>query len=266
MERVASYLRHDFPGVRGWCAAHLWQLIQPIDAFQRKQGVVAPVAEIGVFQGKFFIGLMKTKSVPGNLGLDVFEKQEFNLDLAGSGDHAAFARNIVACGETVDDVEILHRDSLSITDVDILNILDRRHDGFSLFSVDGCHRVEHTINDIELAMRLTHPTGVIFVDDYYNAAWPGVQEGVAKLYLSSAPRFVPLAYSGNKLFLCHISYHDRMRRHVADFLRTEFPRTKVKDVVRFGYDCLNVGPDLTDAPVSHALWEATTPEKALVPA
>ncbi len=262
MDRVAVYLKDQIATVKGWCSSHLWQIIQPIDGFQRKLGVSAPIAEIGVFQGKFFIGLMKTKGIRGNLAIDVFSNQEFNLDFAGSGNYAEFTKNIAATGETVDDVTIMHRDSLSISDVDVLRILDRQKDGFSLFSVDGCHRVEHTINDINLAMRLTHPAGIIFVDDYYNAAWPGVQEGVAKLYLTSAPRFVPLVFSGNKLFLCHISYHDRMRRHVADFLKEKFPRTKVKDVVRYGYDCLNVGPDLTDAPIFHKLWQPA-PAKAL---
>jgi hypothetical protein len=71
-----------------------------------------------------------------------------------------------------------------------------------------------------------------------------VQEGVAKLYFSDYPNFVPLLYTCNKLFLCHISYHPRYLRHTRDFLAAQHPGTRVKRVNRFGYDCLTVTPKM----------------------
>jgi hypothetical protein len=62
--------------------------------------------------------------------------------------------------------------------------------GFSFFSGDGCHLVEHTMNDIRIAMQLTVPEGIVFVDDYTNSDWPGVHEGVARPYITARP---PLA-------------------------------------------------------------------------
>lgn len=66
-----------------------------------------------------------------------------------------------------------------------------------------------------------------------------MQEGVAKLFLTGAPRFVPLAYSCNKLVLCNISFH---KRYLVEFVRKNFTETEVRHVKRFGYDTVNVTP------------------------
>jgi hypothetical protein len=85
---------------------------------------------------------------------------------------------------------------------------------------------------------------MIYIDDYYNASWPGVQEGVAKYYLSQAARFVPLLFTCNKLFLCNLSYHACYLEKVRSFLHANFPETAVKPVRRFGFDTLTVIPNM----------------------
>lgn len=246
LDGVTEYLKTTFKSISGWCNPHLWQTIQPVHMIQQELGVSAPVAEIGVFHGKFFIGLVKTKNYPShNLAIDVFDMQKFNLDGSGRGSAEEFTNNLRRSDIPSHQVEILKRDSMSITPSSVSEIAQQTG-GFSLFSVDGCHMVEHTINDINLALDLTLPEGIIFVDDYYNANWPGVQEGVARLYLLQAPRFVPLAYTCNKLLLCHISYHDTYINGIVDFVRKHFPRTRMKKHRRFGYDTLSIFPAAND--------------------
>jgi hypothetical protein len=126
---------------------------------------------------------------------------------------------------------------MSITADDIAAI-KKRTGGFSFFSVDGCHLPEHTVNDTKIAMALTVPSGVIFVDDYYNANWPGVQEGISKLYLNEYPQFVPLVYGHNKLLLCHIGYHRIYLNLIIQNLSKAL--ISFKRVRRFGYDGLTV--------------------------
>ncbi len=251
MEELRAYLEGPFKKVEGWCIAHLWQAIEPLRSAMKGWGPDAPVAEIGVFHGKFFIGLVKTmQAAASNTAIDVFDLQQFNLDKAGEGDLARFHANLAMCGVPSEAVTAVRADSMSLARYQVEDIR-RSSGGYSMFSVDGCHLVEHTINDIHIAMELTLPHGIIFVDDYYNANWPGVQEGVAKLYLTESPRFVPLLFTCNKLFLCNISHHGRYLRAVTEHVRQHHPTTRIKSVRRFGYDTLTLTPNLLEgAPLS----------------
>ena len=244
MQPLKDYLAGPFAKIQGWCQPHLWQSIQPIHEFQAARGLNRPIAEIGVHRGKFFIGLLKTKNAPkGNLAIDLFDKQEFNLDKSGNGNAAEFEANLAECGIARESVEMMPADSLTLGDGDLRKIGETCGE-FSFFSVDGCHLAEHTLSDIRLAMPLTAPEGIIFVDDYYHPNWPGVQEGVAKLYFTDMPRFVPLLYSSGKLFLAHLSYHAMYLECVAAFVEANHSDTAVKRVRRFGYDSLTISPNL----------------------
>ena len=176
-----------------------------------------------------------------NVAIDLFDMQEFNLDLAGRANFKALQDNLKDAGIADGVVEFIRIDSLTINEIVISRLLAKTG-GFSLFSVDGCHLPEHTINDIRVAMSLTVPQGLIFVDDFLNPHWPGVMEGVAKLYFNEMPRFVPLAFGHNKLFLCHLSYHKKFLDIVMESLTKSNITFKV--VKRFGYDCVTANLDL----------------------
>jgi hypothetical protein len=245
IQDVQKYLAGPFRDIDGWCIPHLWQAIQPLHQAMVGDGVAAPIAEIGVYQGKFFIGLLKTMNAPlDNYAIDVFGLQRFNLDGSGRGDLDRLKANLERAGVDASAVRLWQTDSMSIDEA-MIGRLRETIGGFSFFSVDGCHMVEHTINDMELAIRLTLPSGIIFVDDYYNANWPGVQEGVSRFYLTRTPRFVPLLFTCNKLFLCHISFHREYLKIVEGFVRANFPETRLKRVQRFGYDGLTLTPKIT---------------------
>ena len=239
-QKLLDYLNGPFTDIAGWCSPNIWQIIWPIAVFQDTAGIKHPVAEIGVYHGKFFIGLIVTKGVVRNYAIDVFNMQEFNLDHAGQGNLEALQKNLAKSGIAGDSVEFFRTDSLTMTEKDIVHIRARTG-GFSLFSVDGCHQPEHTINDIRLAMALTLPQGLIFVDDFVNPNWPGVMEGVAKLYFNECPRFVPVAFGHNKLFLCHLSYHQKF----LDLILTSLQKSNItyKLVKRFGYENVSVNLD-----------------------
>lgn len=240
---VNDYLLNSFVNINGWCLPNLWSVIEPIHEFQVRAKVRNPIAEIGVYHGKFFIGLALTKFDCGNhYAFDVFDLQQFNLDGAGKGNLEEFKKNCFNNHLNNENVIINRVDSMTITDQQI-NKIHQETGGFSMFSIDGCHLVEHTINDFLIAMKLTCPEGVIFIDDYTNSDWPGVSEGIAKLYLTSQPRFVPLVVTSNKLIVCHISYHKILLSFIRDFFKNKRSDIRLKDVKKFGYDCLNVYPD-----------------------
>lgn len=237
-EAISAYLHGQFHKVEGWCSPQLWQLIQPIADAQDKAGVASPIAEIGVYHGKFFIGLLATKQAAShNYALDVFDLQRFNLDGAGRGNLEIFKKNIAAAGFATDSVEFVAIDSMSTTP-DMIAEIRAKSGGFSFFSVDGCHKLEHTLNDIRLAMQLTVAEGIVFVDDYTNQMWPEVQEAVVRMYLFDRPRFVPLAFGHNKLLLCHVAFHSEYLALLEQKLA--LAQTRFKRVVRSGYPSLTV--------------------------
>ena len=234
-----AYLTKGIHDVPGWCIPQLWQSIWPL--YERIGD--GPVAEIGVYQGKFFIGLAKTFSSPsGHVAIDVFDMQQFNIGGAGEGNKELFLQNLMAQGVDANDLHLMTRDSLSLDIRDTTEMLER-FGGFRFFSIDGCHEVLHTTNDIEFAMSVTHPQGIIAVDDYMNAHWPGVMEAVAKMYLLREFAFVPLLFTCNKLLLCSRSVLDDYREHVASHIAAHFPETRMKEVVRFGYKTLTIIPN-----------------------
>lgn len=241
-DSLTEFVGGPFNNIPGWCSPYIFQLVQPIFDFQRSIGFHAPICEIGVFKGKFFTALLKASGIPdGHYAMDVFDLQQFNLDYAGAGNLKEFRDNIALAGEDPDKVICIERDSTTFRISDLISIREAVG-GFSVFSVDGCHMVEHTINDIRVAIELTADEGVIFVDDYYNPAWPGVHEGVGKLFHASAPVYVPLAYTSNKLALCHIGYHQRYLDYLGRFITYHFPETAIKKVRMFGYQVLVLTP------------------------
>ena len=84
---LTKYIFGNFQHVRGWCDVHLWSYIQPIHQFHLDTDLKNRIAEIGVYHGKFFFGLLKlSQSATANFAIDVFEMQEFNMDRSGEGD------------------------------------------------------------------------------------------------------------------------------------------------------------------------------------
>lgn len=239
IEQLKRYLNEGIHSVGGWCNPHLWQALWPL----RPMIGAGPIAEIGVFEGKFFAGLAQTfrRSGPPDLAIDVFDMQEFNIDNAGVGKKQVFLDNVEKHSGT--KPVIWHRDSLTLNDMDVQEVW-REFDGFACFSVDGCHTVEHTVNDLQFAMRTTRPGGVIILDDYTNANWPGVAEAVARMYILGSPSMLPLAVTCNKLFLCSYSVHDTYLKAIWEYNKGLEHRPNVKVVKRFGFDTLTLQPRL----------------------
>ncbi|MGF1464332.1 MAG: class I SAM-dependent methyltransferase [Maricaulaceae bacterium] len=240
---VQRYLAEGFDQVEGWCGSNLFTVIEALYAEQPRDGALGPIAEIGVYQGKFFTGLSGV-AAPGatRLAIDVFDMQWLNVDKAGMGDQARFEANVRAWGAEPDRLEVLRADSLSVT-ISEARDLAQSHGKFAFFSVDGCHTLTHTLHDFVIAQEVTANNGVIFIDDYNNPNWPEVQEAISRAFFSGAPRFVPFIFMENKLFMCSAGYHDRYIKACFHHIKTYEPSWRMKRVYRFGWECLNfMGP------------------------
>lgn len=248
------YLTQQYQGVQGWCWEYNWQPIQFLAQRQAQLSpCIRPIAEIGVFHGKFFIGLalLKQGSKFTHTAIDVFDLQEFSL--AGDGSRIRvpretsdklldkFKQNISSSGIDMDAVCIIKADSTNLNAREIEGAA-QSFSKYSFFSVDGCHEFTHAYSDLSLAMELTDHSGVIFVDDYMHAHWPGVHEAVAKLMYCGAPRFVPLYYVHNKLAMCHVNLQQDYLGGLQKFLTERHPATKLRPVTRYGWPTLTIEP------------------------
>ena len=247
LRRVEKYLSGAFKNIEGWCSPLVWQTIEPLVESQIKCGFSGPVAEIGPYHGKFFWGLVETSGIKtGHLAIDIFDINTENKDLSGVlGNENIFRKYGMNSGYFEDSVRVLGRDSQELSADQIMQELNIDRPIFSFFSVDGCHRKEFVSHDISLAMELTHEEGVVIVDDYGNPRWHGVQEAVSEIYYLHRPDFVPLVYSVNKLFLCHINKLESYRRYIQEYVCQNFEETKVFEVERFGNLGLTVLPSPT---------------------
>lgn len=165
--------------------------------------------EIGVHHGKFFIAINSlVRPTDASVAIDLFEQgQAQNIDGSGRGNLAQFKANLLQHDRHGgSNVSIYEADSTTLTPADILAL--SRGEKFRIVSIDGGHTAEHTISDLKLAERVVSDFGFVFVDDFLNAHWLGVIDGVVN-YLQSRPILWPVALGYNKLLMCRMSAHPR---------------------------------------------------------
>lgn len=183
-----------------------------VSEWQSEHGVLGDVAEIGVHHGKYLLILsMLSQDNEKTIAIDVFGNQELNVDRSGKGDYAKFMANFAQFDGREHKLVVHNRDSLTLGGRN-LSVTGCPHvvtapRSIRLFSVDGSHTAHHTRNDIIVAFDSLCPKGIVVVDDFYNAHWPGVQEGVHSL-LAERPDIRAVAFGENKLFLTKSEDHD----------------------------------------------------------
>jgi SAM-dependent methyltransferase len=231
---LEQYISTGFDSIEGWVDKGLWEILAFLHSQQRSINVAGGVCEIGVHHGRFLFGLQALKD-PGlpALAIDVFDAQEFNIDQSGMGSKAKFIENAKKYSVRPASVSTIEGDSLMLRGADVANIREK-YGRFSIFSVDGGHTADHVIHDFKVAMELTSPGGIILIDDYNNPWWPGVQEGIAKIFNNDAPTFVPIFCGMNKLIVTDIGHHQRYFEALNQYLASS-PAARTKVNHRYGW-------------------------------
>jgi cephalosporin hydroxylase len=197
-----SYLQNGFRNIDGFCPQYTIQilnLLQNLD-FNKNYGIM----EIGIHHGQFFLALNSlVESNFKSVAIDIFDRQDLNIDNSGCGVKQVFLDNLKKydrhAGENVIVVEGDSTDNFIFEGVEIPK-------QYKYISVDGGHTVEHVISDLNLAAQYISNEGLVIVDDYLNHWWPSVTEGLFK-YLSTNPTLVPVMTTPNKMWLSKLSYN-----------------------------------------------------------
>lgn len=199
---LTTYMSEGFHNVEGWCSDQVATMVQLIDIYQRERRTSGGAAEIGIHHGKLFMLLNSVCDAnQRSYAIDLFERQELNLDHSGSGNRAIFEQNLQRYDRHKGtNVSILAADS---TTAPLIEMIDQR---VRLFSIDGGHTVEHTLNDMAIAANRISPEGIVILDDILSNHWLGVIEAAIR-YLMFRPTLVPFAIGHNKLLMCNYSHY-----------------------------------------------------------
>ena len=213
-KKISEYYALDGHNkIKGWISAHTLSFLYYLCQFQERNAIKGNVAEIGVFQGRFFIALcLMLQHKEKAIAIDVFEDQDLNADHSGAGDYNIFVENIKNILGNRDHIHIIKEDSLKVTSKLLLQTGGQK---IRLFSIDGCHTITHTENDLRLASEAIVPGGVIMLDDFENKEWPGVRQG-ADQFLYKNKKLQPFAVAYNKLYLTNIDYAPKYQKFMEE--------------------------------------------------
>ncbi len=124
---------------------------------------------------------------------DIFDQQEKNVSNSGAGVRSVFESNWHRWLADKKLPEIYQCASAELSS-------KNTGTNYRLFSIDGGHTAQETEADMMLADRALHKKGMMIIDDYFDAAFPGVSEGVNR-FLNNQNTWRPLMYGFNKMFL-----------------------------------------------------------------
>ena len=187
---VAAYLDAT-RGVEGWFFPIDAYLFAAIDEIQKRDGISGNLFEIGVHHGKTAIFLARMLRDAEVLGVcDVFEQQELNRDRSGEGSRELFEKNMRAFGGPA---RVFAKSSAELTTNDTTT-------NCRFFHIDGGHRPEDVMADLETASRALNANGIVALDDLFNPNWPGVSEGFYRFIANRPDVLAPILIGGNKVF------------------------------------------------------------------
>lgn len=163
IEAADRYIEESYFSVRGMSSSFAGTISAATMRIQSELGITGHLAEIGTFEGRYFIALAHAlKEDERAIGMDTFTwpdegllgRLENNLKKFGVADRAI----------------VMKGDSRNTSADDILSKAPGRKVRF--FHIDGEHTQEHLTNDLSLAVSCMDERGVICLDDMLHPGYP----------------------------------------------------------------------------------------------
>jgi len=214
---VDRYLTDGYASVIGMSSRFAAGICSGLMRIQSEAGVSGHVAEIGAFEGRFFIALAHAlKDSEKALGIDVFEWPNPQVI-------ERFERNCARHGIGPDRRITWKASSADMTPADILGKLGDGRVRF--FHIDGEHSRKALAHDLELATSVLAPGGVIVLDDMLHPGYPTLVVTVHE-YLAKHPEMVVLCVidretitAATKFVLCEAAWFKRYEQALLDAYR-----------------------------------------------
>jgi predicted O-methyltransferase YrrM len=204
---VDRYLEEGYETVPGMSSRFAAAICAGLMRMQSEMGVTGPVAEIGPFEGRFFIALAHALG-DGEvaLGIDLFDWP--NPEVMDR-----FEKNCARHGVPAQKRIAWKADSRSMAPAELLAKLAGRRPRF--VHIDGEHSRAALTRDLELAAAALAPGGVIVLDDMLHPGYPTLMVAVHE-YLQRHPQMCVLCVidretvvAATKFVLCRTDWFKR---------------------------------------------------------
>lgn len=204
---VGAYLAQGYDSVVGMSSRFAAAICARLLRLQTEEGVGGPLAEIGAFEGRFFIALAHALE-PGELAvaLDIFSWPD-------DGVKDRFEANCLKHGIGPERRVTVKGDSGAMTPAELMG-----HAGGSRFRfihIDGEHSRAALAKDLALATACLAEGGLIVLDDMLHPGYPTLMVTV-QAYLEANPEIVPLCVidretivGATKFVLCERAWFER---------------------------------------------------------
>jgi predicted O-methyltransferase YrrM len=203
------YLAEQFHRVRGASSKLGAVIATRLLGVQSANGVRGHVAEIGVYEGRFFIALALCAQADEKLiATDVFSWPDNAVA-------ERFLANCQANGVNTENVVVQKAATQTLTPDGY-----RKSTGgpVRFVHVDGAHKYDSVLHDLQLAKAALHPHGVICLDDVLHPLYPALTIAAGD-WLKANPEFALLAIVDRESFSAACKFLI-CRRERAEFYRS----------------------------------------------
>jgi predicted O-methyltransferase YrrM len=221
-EAAERYLAKSFNAVKGASSKISAVVAAHLLAAQSAQGLRGHVAEIGVFEGRFFIALALCVA-PGEraLATDVFTWP----------DEEVADRFLANCRAAGVDMSIV-----AVQKAATHNLTREAYKQFAagpirFLHVDGAHGYDGVLHDLHLAKAALHPQGILCLDDVLHPRYPALTIAVAD-WLKANPDFAIFAIVDRESFASACKFLV-CRRDRVDFYRNALIAAAPEHVMNF---------------------------------
>lgn len=175
-----DYLDTGFDTVRGMSSVFSARICAHLIARQTELGIAGALAEIGTFEGRFFIAMgLAARSDEPLLAIDTF-------DWPDDGIRRRFTENCVRHGLAEERVTVWQGNTAQLDEPAFGALLSGRSCRF--VHIDGDHSEPALAHDLALAASSLHPQGIICLDDMLHPSYPFLVVTVAA-FLTANPQF-----------------------------------------------------------------------------
>ena len=166
---VDRYIAEGYETVRGMSSRFAATICGHVICRQSELGIKGHFAEIGTFEGRFFIA-MALGLAPGEkaLGIDTF-------DWPNAGLFDRFHAHCERFGLTSEQYVALKANTKNLTATDIDAALGGP---VRFWHIDGDHRRKSLWVDLDLCAAVMHPQGILCLDDMLHPGYPLMVTGV----------------------------------------------------------------------------------------
>lgn len=216
---VERYLADGYDGVVGMSSRFAAAICARLLRLQTQEGVAGPIAEIGAFEGRFFIALAHAlEQGEIALGIDIFSWPNEEVK-------DRFEANCLRHGVGPERRVTVKGDSGAMAPADLLAHAGGRRLRF--IHIDGEHSRRALAKDLELATACLCEGGLIVLDDMLHPGYPTLMVAVQD-YLEAHPDIVPLCVidretivGATKFVLCERSWFERYQTRMLEIFKDQ---------------------------------------------